>query len=970
MASALLLFAAQGSVNASLQSQNDGKPMVKRFALSNVLSLILGLALIVAPVRMPAAASASGSEPGQTIAAAKIKPTPPSAGTPAQWEPRGPGGGGALFAPSFSPHNPNEIYIACDMSEVFHSTNLGVSWELKDFRQIQGNRESQVRFTSNPSVAYAIDYTDDLARPSKTTDGGLTWNRLTSDPTSGEAYSLHADPNSASKLIVSDYSHIYLSTDGGSTFAVKFTTSSGNGCFVGGAFFDGGNIYVGSNLGLLVSSSGSAFSAASVGGIPATQSIVSFAGAKQGATIRFFCVTLASGDVFPGLFAEGSYFSYQGVYTLDVGQANWTARLAGIIANDFPFFVAMSRSDVSIAYLAGQNSGEFPIVYKTTNGGVNWQSVLLTNNNQNIYTGWAGRSGDRDWSYGAGALGFAVSPIDSNKVAFTDLGFSHITTDAGATWKQMYVSPADQNPLNALTPKGKSYHSVGLEDTTCWWLTWKDPNNIFASYSDIRGTRSTDGGGSWSFNYAGQPYNSTYQSLKHPVTGALYAATSSVHDMYQSTRLQDSILDGGTGAIKYSTDGGANWSTLHDFLHPVIGIAIDPNNANRIYASVIHSSAGGIYVSSNIQNGAASTWTKLSNPPRTEGHPFSIHVLNDGTLACSYSGRRNSSGAFTASSGVFVSTNGGTNWVDRSHSGMIYWTKDLVIDPYDLAQNTWYAGVFSGWGGPPNGLGGLYRSTNRGATWTRINSLDRVTSCTFSPTNSNEMYLTTETKGLWYSSNVTDASPVFTQVASYPFRQPERVFFNPYNPSEIWVTSFGNGLRVGTICGYSLSPGNAFFSESGGSGSVALAAGNGCAWNAVSNDSWIELTSSGSGTGSEPVTYEVRENFTGSPRLGTMTIGGQTYNVLQDAGLEDCTYVVTPMYVPMSSSGGAGSFNLFAEERCAWLATADVGWITIMSGVMGIGNSTVNFVVAANQSGQARKGKITVGGQVFTVKQK
>jgi hypothetical protein len=101
-----------------------------------------------------------------------------------------------------------------------------------------------------------------------------------------------------------------------------------------------------------------------------------------------------------------------------------------------------------------------------------------------------------------------------------------------------------------------------------------------------------------------------------------------------------------------------------------------------------------------------------------------------------------------------------------------------------------------------------------------------------------------------------------------------------------------------------------------------------------------------------------------------MTIGGQTYNVLQDAGLEDCTYVVTPMYVPMSSSGGAGSFNLFAEERCAWLATADVGWITIMSGVMGIGNSTVNFVVAANQSGQARKGKITVGGQVFTVKQK
>ncbi|MFO0953440.1 MAG: Calx-beta domain-containing protein [Isosphaeraceae bacterium] len=35
-------------------------------------------------------------------------------------------------------------------------------------------------------------------------------------------------------------------------------------------------------------------------------------------------------------------------------------------------------------------------------------------------------------------------------------------------------------------------------------------------------------------------------------------------------------------------------------------------------------------------------------------------------------------------------------------------------------------------------------------------------------------------------------------MASYPFRQPERVFYNPYNPAEIWVTSFGGGVMVGT----------------------------------------------------------------------------------------------------------------------------------------------------------------------------
>ena len=113
------------------------------------------------------------------------------------------------------------------------------------------------------------------------------------------------------------------------------------------------------------------------------------------------------------------------------------------------------------------------------------------------------------------------------------------------------------------------------------------------------------------------------------------------------------------------------------------------------------------------------------------------------------------------------------------------------------AQNSWYVCVFSGWGGAPNGLGGIYRTTNRGAAWTRINNLDRVTSLTFNPNDHSEAYVTTETLGLWHSTTMTAASPAFTRVDSYPFRQPERVYYNPYKSDEIWVTSFGNGTRVG-----------------------------------------------------------------------------------------------------------------------------------------------------------------------------
>jgi len=93
-----------------------------------------------------------------------------------------------------------------------------------------------------------------------------------------------------------------------------------------------------------------------------------------------------------------------------------------------------------------------------------------------------------------------------------------------------------------------------------------------------------------------------------------------------------------------------------------------------MFASAIHSTQGGIFVSNNIQNGAASTWARVaSNPPRTEGHPLNIFVLNDGTLVCTYSGRRAGSPQnFTPSAGVFVSTNGGTSWLDRSSSQMVY----------------------------------------------------------------------------------------------------------------------------------------------------------------------------------------------------------------------------------------------------------------------------------------------------------
>jgi len=716
-----------------------------------------------------------------------------------EWVSRGIGGGGALFSVSMSPHDINEIYMSTDMSSVFHTKDYGQSWETLDFRRLQGGHDSHVRFTADKNILYAIHVKDDLdyGTPVRSDDGGITWYALASDPTGGEVWWLHADPNSSSALLLASYSSLYFSSDGGGSFNRVYSASD---LLIAGAFWGSEGIFVGTQEGLLVSSDGGAsFPKHTSSGLPAGAFIVGFAGAESAGTCRL--IAIISTDAWPGITAEDLLWGYNGVYRLDWGNDSWQAISSGIAATDGLYFTGMAPGDINTVYLAGGNRDDsLPVVYRSNDGGTNWSGVFLTRDNANIITGWCGDGGDLAWWWPEYAMGFAVSPVNSLRAVITDFGFVHVTDDGGQSWRQAYVKPRDQNPAGSQTPKGKSYEGVGLEQTSVWWLNWSDAHTLTAAFTDIRGLRSTDGGRTWQAGInLGLPHNSTYQIIAQPGSGTLYGATSTVHDLYQSTYLSDERIDTGEGHLIVSVDNGASWQTLHDFGHPVVWLAFDPNHVNTLYASIVHSKQGGVYVTYDIQNGSSATWQKLAAPPRTQGHPFNTHILNDGSLVATYSGRRDSSGVFTASSGLFISSDGGLSWNDRSHEHMQWWTKDLVVNPHDPSQSTWLVAVFRHWGGGHEGVGGLYRTTDRGQSWTRISDIPRVESVAIDPQNRDVAYLTTETEGLWRSQNFSSTEPVFTQDTDYPFRHPLRIFFNPYDQKQIWVTSFGGGLRTREI---------------------------------------------------------------------------------------------------------------------------------------------------------------------------
>ena len=175
------------------------------------------------------------------------------------------------------------------------------------------------------------------------------------------------------------------------------------------------------------------------------------------------------------------------------------------------------------------------------------------------------------------------------------------------------------------------------------------------------------------------------------------------------------------------------------------------------------------------------------------------------------------------------------------------------------------------------------------------------------------------------------------------------------------ITLLGQKIAVVPPPYFVLGTTNRWEGPTAGSDSVVLAA-NG-AWTATANDAWLHLSAANqSGTGSTNVVFTFDAN-PGATRTGTLTIAGQTLNVIQASP----TFALATTNLLEGSTAGSDSVVLAANG--AWTATTNTSWLHLSAAnLSGTGSANVIFTFDTNP-GATRMGTLTIAGQTLTITQ-
>ena len=243
-----------------------------------------------------------------------------------------------------------------------------------------------------------------------------------------------------------------------------------------------------------------------------------------------------------------------------------------------------------------------------------------------------------------------------------------------------------------------------------------------------------------------------------------------------------------SAGLQRSEDGGLSWNPLSLGVQGAVGsIAVDRTDPATLYAAVNSGSpyssgpADGIYRSSD---GGAS-WSRVYTPPASEngfGKVSAIVSTDAAVIAAVHEqGGCVLDFCIAAIGSVLRSTDRGETWQTGSPN---FRARVFVADPRD--GSTIYAGaetsgsVFTGYGG-----GGVYRSSDGGATWWLALRGSLIDSLAIDPFDSRTVYASNNLNGVY---KTTDGGATWENVSEQPIR---RLAIDPTNRAILYAAGDG-----------------------------------------------------------------------------------------------------------------------------------------------------------------------------------
>ncbi|MGA9570658.1 MAG: hypothetical protein WBS17_11260 [Candidatus Acidiferrales bacterium] len=447
------------------------------------------------------------------------------------------------------------------------------------------------------------------------------------------------------------------------------------------------------------------------------------------------------------------------------------------------------------------------------------------------------------------------------------------TTDAGRTWFPIFdgqptgsigaLAVAPSNPdiiyvgsgeglrrpdlstgdgIYKSTDGGKSWQHLGLRDgqqITTIIIDPQDPNRVFVAVlghpygpNAERGVfRSTDGGANWQkILYKDADTGAADLAFDPKNPQIIYA------DLWSSRRppwTTGNPLEGHTGGLFKSTDGGETWHPLTKGLPTNsqglgrIGFGISPSSPNRIYALVDAApEVGGLYRSDD----AGESWLRVNHEERIWGrgsdfawvrvspeNPDIIYICNTSTYRSTDAGT-----SFTAIKGAPGGDDYHTVWINPENPKIIILAADQGATITVNGGETW-----SSWYNQPTAqfyhvitdnqfpywvYGGQQESGSAGTAsrsdWGEITFRDWHPVGTEEygyvapdPLHPNLIYGGKVTRFDMITGQTQDVSPVLLRTGKYRFNRTAPLIFSPAAPHTLYLGS--NVLFKTTDAGHS-----------------------------------------------------------------------------------------------------------------------------------------------------------------------